>query len=847
MEETVLTYTAAKKQLLGKAGGQARSVFFTALICAACFFVPFMVYDGGYFLFFGDFNVQQIPFYKLCHEAIRSGEIGWSFTTDLGANLIGSYSFYNITSPFFWLTLPFPTSWVPYFMGPLLILKFACSALTAYLFISRFTRYDYTAKLGAMLYAFSGFSIYNIFFNHFHEAIVFFPLLLLAFELLVTENRRGVFAVTVAVCAVVNYFFFVGMMVFGVIYFVIRLISRAIKPGASGILAVFVEAILGMLLACVVLLPSYLAISGNSRVSEIDLGWNSLLFGKESIYANVFEVFFFPPDLPARPVFFPEADVKWSSLGAWMPLFSMAGVFAYVAARKGSWIKRILITCAVMAFVPVLNSAFYAFNDAYYVRWFFMPILIMALATAIAIEQQDISWEKPLKWVFGITMGITVIIGFFPQTTEEGILFGLFTEPDNIMYISRFWITCAVALISLCILFVLVRSFRNDTARFVKHSVIWVCVATVVYANFFIAGGKSHSYTREVVVDQLIEGDLALEGDPDTFRVDTYSCMDNTPMFLGYSSINAFHSIVPSSIMEFYEFIDVNRDVASRPDTDRYAIRPLLSVKYLIQQEKEESFLDKSGNTRMPGYEYVHNASGFEVYENKNYIGYGFSYDAYMSYEDCENMSGSERSREMLRAILLDHAQIEKYRHMFVHRDKYIGDEYEGYSMSYTDVKLESAKRNATSATSFKTGKNSFTATVERERDALVFFSIPYDEGWSATVNGRAVPVEKVNVGFMAVPVEAGTSNIVFSYKTPGLGMGIVISISAAVALVLYLAVCYIWRKKHPTVSYYPEGEALLSRWENELAEESELALSREEILTEEYELKDEEETSDDL
>ena len=51
MEETALTYSVAKKQLLGKEKGQARSVFFIALACAACFFVPFMIYDGGYFLF----------------------------------------------------------------------------------------------------------------------------------------------------------------------------------------------------------------------------------------------------------------------------------------------------------------------------------------------------------------------------------------------------------------------------------------------------------------------------------------------------------------------------------------------------------------------------------------------------------------------------------------------------------------------------------------------------------------------------------------------------------------------------------------------------------------------------
>ena len=52
--------------------------------------------NKGYFFFYGDFNVQQIPFYKLAHEAVRSGSLFWNWYTDLGANFIGSYSFYLI-------------------------------------------------------------------------------------------------------------------------------------------------------------------------------------------------------------------------------------------------------------------------------------------------------------------------------------------------------------------------------------------------------------------------------------------------------------------------------------------------------------------------------------------------------------------------------------------------------------------------------------------------------------------------------------------------------------------------------------------------------------------------------
>ena len=79
--------------------------FFIALVTAAAFFIPAMIIDNGYFLFYGDFNVQQVPFYKLCHEMIKSGNIFWNQFTDLGANFIGSYTFYLLGSPFFLITL----------------------------------------------------------------------------------------------------------------------------------------------------------------------------------------------------------------------------------------------------------------------------------------------------------------------------------------------------------------------------------------------------------------------------------------------------------------------------------------------------------------------------------------------------------------------------------------------------------------------------------------------------------------------------------------------------------------------------------------------------------------------
>ncbi len=832
-----MNFSQSKSTLLLPKREKYLSTFLIGLFVSAAFFVPYMLMSEGYFTFYGDFNVQQIPFYQECHKAIREGNIFWSWTTDLGANFIGSYSFYLLGSPFFWLTIPFPNWMVPYLMGPLLILKFGCAAFTAYCYIRRFTRTPEAAQLGALLYAFSGFSVYNIFFNHFHEAIIFFPLLLLSFELLLTENRRFGFALMVCVCAVSNYFFFFGMVVFTVIYFFVRLFSKTIKVTFSRFAALVFEAVLGLALSAALLLPAILAITSNYRLSEHLLGWSAIMYGKEQIYGNVLQCFFFPPDIPARPVFFPSANVKWSSLGGWLPLFSMVGVFTLFSQRKGHWLKRIIGICVFMALVPFLNSAFYFFNTSYYARWYYMPILMMCLATVSLTEDSKVNWSSGYKWVLGITIAASAVIGFFPQentfSEEDGdLIFGLYSQgsgstEDRMMYAFRFWAACLIAILSLVILGYLLKLLKSNRKLFYRTALTFVCIISIIYGNVFIACGRSHSYEiKDVMIDQLIEGNVDLEDDSN-FRVDVYDGVDNTSMYLGFSGINAFHSIVPASVFEFYDFIGVERSVGSRPDTNAYAIRPLLSVKYLLNRKDGDSFIDEeTRETEMPGYTYYKTDGGYYIYENDNYIPYGFSYDYYMSYEFCEGYSEGDRAALMLKAILLTDEQIKKYGHMLENIEE-VG--YGGYynSMGTTLSLTESAMADdckmlkETSAEYFATDNRGFTAKVTRNAETLVFFSVPFDDGWSATVNGAPCEIEKVNSGFMAVKVPAGTSEIRFEYVTPGLFTGIKITTVSAVILILYILVCSLLRIKHKTETVYPEGDDLLKQWRKQERDEA--------------------------
>ena len=798
-----------------KASSNYWRAFLYGIGISLVFFLPFIIWDNGYFLFYGDFNVQQVPFYQMCHDAIRSGNIGWSWTTDLGANFIGSYTFYLLGSPFFWLTLPFPSGAVPYLMGPLLILKFGCASLTGFIYLKRYVRTPDYAVLGGLLYAFSGFSVYNIFFNHFHEAIIVFPLLLWSLDEYMATKRRGVFALLVFASCFMNYYFFVGQVVFCVIYFFLRLAVKDWRIGLRDFALLACEAVLGLLCSCVLLIPTVLCVIQNPRIDNPPNGWSALLYSWNQRYVHILECFFFPPDIPARPNFTPDSEAKWASLGAWLPLFSMTGVFATMQARRKSWVKTLLPILFLMAFVPVLNSAFQMFNSGYYARWFYMLTLMMSLATVTALENPRADWKRAIKWTLGFTLGIALPIGLMVQTGANGdgetVSIGLEAYP------SRFWAYVAIALLSLLLLtflmkdyplrrlrqelskrrgrFFFPRRFNGErTKRFVRYCMCGVAVITVVYSLYFITLGKTQSSDNHIhMIPYSLNGGKDLGIDTSDCRIDVYDGMDNQAMFFQMPTIQAFHSIVPGSVMEFYPTIGIQRDVATRPDVKYYGLRGLTSCRWLLDPTTSGGTFEQDGEPQMPGWEYVGTRNGFDIWENQYFIPMGFCYDSYITREEYDQVPEDDRNLLLLKTMVLDDEQALRYGDILNH--------FEGLnSVSYTESGYfaDCLARRSMSCSSFERDNSGFTATIQADKDRLVFFSVPYESGWSATVNGEPAQIEQVNVGFMAVRVPAGESTIRFDYETPGLKLGACVTVGAFLLLGVYWLVTRRYDHAHP-------------------------------------------------
>ncbi len=775
-----------------------RLVLLASFVVSACITIPFIIYEyiqtgSAVFLYYGDYNAQQIPFYEHCVRMVHEGSFGWDWVTDMGSNFIGSYSYYMLGSPFFWIMCLFPATWAPYLMAPMYMVKYIVASVLAYAYLQRFVKNKNYAVIGAILYAFSGFQIYNTFFNQFHDVVALFPLLLIGMEEYVQNNRKGLFAIAVCLNAMVNYFMFAGQVVFCVIYFICRFTTKSFRITVAKFFGLVLESVLGLLMAFWIFLPGAAALMGNSRIdsSYIDIFKRGLeyaqekdweLAGKEfkrlfvyqlngefywQRYGHIFESYFFPPDIPSRVNFFDGHTTRWASISMYLPLIGMNGVFALFTVKRRAWLKRIVVVLTIMSFVPVLNSAFFLFNTSYYARWLYMMIMMFTLATVVSLEDRRTNWKIPTAISTIICTLVVIPLGFVWHENNK-FVFELGYPPRK----DRFWIWVALAFVGIIVTSVIIRKLRG-TKFFEKALLIAVACMTVVYGCFHIMNGKEHSHSSEFLVDQCIEGTVTLPDPHEEFyRIDQYksnsiSTLDNLGIFWEYPTIECFHTVVPSSIMEFYPYIGVTRNVGSRAYSSLYGLRAFTSVRYSLIETKANT--DKAKHNTY-GFTYAKTENGYDIYENQNYIPMGFYYDEFMTQTDFEKCYNNENVRHrVLCTYLVVPDDKADYYSQFMTR---VGQKEGKTASEYTFKESVEARKNSV-CESFDYSSDGFTAKITLEEPEIIYFSVPYeDHGWSATVNGKEKEVLKVTYGFVAVECEAGENNIVFDYSTPGLVTG---------------------------------------------------------------------------
>ncbi len=752
--------------------------------CALFAFSFFIIRDGGLLVIGRDFNEQQLAFSIFSSQMVREGMTSWSPQVDIGSGFIGAMSFYNLGSPWFWCSSVLPPQTFPYIVGLLYVTKYAVAGMTSFLFISRYVRNGHSAVLASMLYAFSGFQCSNLLFYHFHDVTALFPLLLIGLDELAVDKKRGRFAFFVFLNVLVNYFFFIGEVFFLILYYVVRFLLPSIKDAGSraadclaGVAKCMAEGILGGAMGMALLLPSVLSVLQNSRATS------SMAEGLKAYnlirYLAVIRSVLFPGEMmSAQASLYPLGE--WTSCSAYLPGVGLVLVCAFIIGRKKHWLSSLLVASAVIALIPWLNGIFCLYSG-WYCRWYYMPLLFAALASAAVIDEPSkYPVRKAAILVGAATIAFVLAVTVWPMVRDREMLVS-----RKLVFLGQL----AISLIGVICTYVFVRESANQKLRMLYALVSLVSIVTTASTIGLYQGTYDKDADAVAAMlagyGQLSSGAQELiDGEGAGFRVGEKN-NNLLTMTAGLPSAGSFCSTVSGSVLRFYEALGLERAVES-PNVagEEY----LLSEAYSIQRiEGADGHME---------YRLAKTADTYPI---------GFTYDGYITESELaaivgkdENETAGLRVKAMLTALAVHDEDAAEIDGILEHRlfqyglsgepvddgrrsssQEAVEDEQGSTAQELiADVQYEKGPGHSVTSKDFRWNRDGFSCSIKAPSETFAFFSVPDDRGWSAFVNGERAKIYDI-CGLMAIQLPEGSDEIEFVYRTPGLMPGIVVSAAA--------------------------------------------------------------------
>lgn len=803
------------------------SVFLLGTLMYIAAVLPSIIAGGGLFYYYGDYSANYIEGVMLTVRSLQEGHFFWNPVIDFGSSLFNSFgtSSGGFTTSFFtYLLLPFPVEWIPHLLPFIMSLKYGLAALTSFIWLRGFTITDKAALIGALLYAFSGFQAINVVYGIFHDITAFFPLYLYTFDRLIQKKGKIGFSIMTAVMAFQSLYFLFGQIIFMLVYYFVRYFRiKDIKSGIKQLCSALIYGAIGMAITGVFLLDGIFGLIGTGRIDNMVSGSAILAYKNGStIWEGIKSMFFIPEHMGSQGLFF-NTEIDWGSVSLYLPFISISGVVAYFVSVKGrlkrDWKGKLTIILFVMAVIPALNSSFSLFNTEYYARWFYMLILILCLLTVRALEKGELK---------GMKIGTGVVIGFT-------VLFSVIMTLSSNAYIYILAFSLLTAPLLVC--FTLKGKEKASESRFINKGTLIItaiscCISTglVLFSGNNIFSNEAKAFFKENVVNNPPELVDSTSGRIEVANKHNWEFIWNTP------GTGSFVTTVTPSIFSILKNLQNGRTQRSEILPQNNGLRQLVSTKYYINVTKDtkarlpaiiegvwkydESDKDKKDNSKesIPlGFEKIESADGFDIYENKHLIPMGFTFDSYVLEDDIKALIDNEKdnskeendiqwvsTRLLVKDIVLNSEQANRYKDIFT-----FNDDYEK-PLSNSEFLSECDKRAETACTSFTYDKDGYTAETTLEKDNLIFFSIPWDKGFSAFVDGIETKIEEVDFGFMAIPVKAGTHTIRFYYRPHLTAAGIVVSVMGIFAL--FLAIIYGKKKRKSALTRQNKPDLWLYR-----------------------------------
>ena len=675
----------------------------------------------------GDYTMQTYAFYsqgyKIFWEFVRTGQYPlFDFSNFLGANYLGTQSFYYVFSPLFYLLCLCPTDYLYQGIYFHMAFKFALGGFFMYLLLRKYFHVSFKMSwLGGFIYALSGWSLFYIWF-HFGDVMAFFPLFIMGIERLLKERKGGLLALGTFLCAMANYFFFVNFVIFGIFYALYRWIyiyginkkrGFGIKERWGVLLQGVLFAASGALMAGICIFPSLYVAMGSNRSTKSDGFVLSLLqtifvnpsnvdgikLGEMKTFKDIISVanieallkllFVWPEQIWAGEGFGPGNINIGYILSSWLfmntncwdnILFnqssldnSIGGMFittpltmllipsiVRVFKTKRPWAIFGVLAALIIPFLPITTHAAFAFTNLYgrWQIWIVMVGIIFIMPTLDRFEEVDrrlISVNLIFNYLLAAA-AFTIAIDANKLPTDYLQKFLGMEIPGLVL----------IAIAELIVMFIVWFIYRCKfiKAPLVKNIAIVIVVIEIAASTISTLEQKGYHQWENYYLSQPQHEELEdlvaeiKEENPEEFyrigNTESTRSIPNMPSELNYNGSATFNSTYDSELDDFIErgklsyagswmmgnhekrywldqYIGTKYYIIDKNDknNDNYEAYRDLTIDYdgrqSLKEEKQEYNLNLSWN-----YEKVIEGEYYDVYENKNFIGIGYTVDDYI-------------------------------------------------------------------------------------------------------------------------------------------------------------------------------------------------------------------------
>ncbi len=766
-----------------------------------------------------DMYHQYAPFFsEFKYKLSTGGSLLYSWDVGMGVNFSALYAYY-LASPFNWLLLLCPARYVIEFMTYSIVVKIGLSGLSmAYYLRKHCGTGDFGVAYFGIFYALSGYMAAYSWNIMWLDCIILFPLVMLGLERLVRDGKGLLYCLTLGCSILSNYYISIMTCLFMVIYFIAllvldedmgweRFIGRSFRFAVNSLLAGG--------LAALVLLPEIYALQMTAS--------GEISFPKT--YSQYFPIF----DMIARHIGNVEVEI---GLEHWPNLYCGVAVLMlfvlYLQNRRISAKEKAVYCIILLLFfasfsINVLNFIWHGFHypNSLPCRQSYIYILLVLLMCYRAyMYLEETSWKQ-------VTTAFAAAVIFVLMAQK------LVTEKDFhflVFYVAILFLSLYLGGIAL---------YRKGP-RFRQAAILYTLAVVAVEAgiNTTVTSVTTTSRTAYTEDNADVEALVASIVPNDSFfRIEKVSRKTkNDGAWMHFPSVSLFSSTANANLSELF------RKLGCESSTNAYSITgstplvdSLFSVKYGLYSEEPEAselrrFVAREGDTYL--YENVYTLPpGFAVpvdFESRWNLDFDNPADVQNSLADAvgapvvletaldveadarsvtfypeENgeyyafIGNKKVEKVSVSTMLMNRTVSNVDRGFFVELGYcYAGEEVTLTGQDTSEALNASVYRfsedglrelwAALSEASWQLESWTDThleGTISCGETEYLMTTIPYDRGWTVTVDGVEQPTFPMIGAFLGVRLTPGSHTVVMDYFPEGLAVGRMLTAGSVVLL----------------------------------------------------------------